>query len=304
MPDPNYRKCKMTGRANGKPLQEINMIKFEKYHGLGNDFIIFMEKDVTGLDYSKLAEKVCHRNFGIGADGMVVVAETDEADVWMKFYNADGSIAPMCGNAIRCFSLYVRNHELASADKEEISVKTGAGILYIRTDEKDGVFTARVNMGLPKFAPADIPVDFDGDKYIEESITSYDKTFKISGCFMGTTHTVIFTDELYELDIKKYGSDIETKSIFPVKTNVNFAKIEKGLTDKVDIITWERGAGQTYACGTGVCATVVIGNYLGKLAKKVDAKVPGGKMAIELTDEAVFMIGPAEKICEGYYKYN
>jgi diaminopimelate epimerase len=262
-----------------------------------------MEKDVEGLDYQKLAKKVCHRNFGIGADGMFVVAETNEADVWMKFYNADGSIASMCGNATRCFALYVRNNELVPVDKEEISIKTGAGIMTVTTSEVNGEFSAKVNMGLPTFTPANIPVKFDGDEYIEQDITSFDKTFKISGCLMGVPHMAIFTDELYELDIKKYGSDIETKSIFPMKTNVNFAKIEEGVMDRVDIITWERGAGQTYACGTGVCGTVVLGNYLGKLGKKVDAKVPGGMMSIELTDEAVYMIGPAEKICEGLFSY-
>lgn len=273
------------------------MLKFEKYHGIGNDFIIFKEEEVAGLDYSELAMKVCHRNFGIGADGMMVAAKSEKADIRMIFYNADGSEAPMCGNGVRCFSHFVRNNKLV--EKDLIAVETLAGNMLIKTEEKDGRYLARVNMGMPIFETESIPMSVSEKDYIERKIESYDREFRISALFMGTTHSVTFVDDLETLDIYKYGRNLETNPIFPNKTNVNFAKaISK---DRVDVKTWERGAGYTFACGTGACAVVVIGNLTGRLDKSVEVRVPGGKLFIELSDEGVFMTGESQKIAEGHY---
>ncbi|WP_319200373.1 diaminopimelate epimerase [uncultured Ilyobacter sp.] len=273
------------------------MLKFEKYHGIGNDFIIFREEEVEGLDYSELAMKVCHRNFGIGADGMMVAAKSEKADIRMIFYNADGSEAPMCGNGVRCFSHFVRNNELV--EKDLISVETLAGNMLIKTEEKDGRYLARVNMGMPIFETESIPMSVSEKDYIERKIESYEREFSISALFMGTTHSVTFVDDLETLDIYKYGRNLEINPIFPNKTNVNFAKVIS--KDRVDVKTWERGAGYTFACGTGACAVVVIGNLTGRLDKNVEVAVPGGKLFIELTDEGVFMTGESQKIAEGHY---
>jgi diaminopimelate epimerase len=273
------------------------MLKFEKYHGLGNDFIIFHEKDVIGLDYSELAMKVCHRNFGIGADGMMVVAKSEKADIRMIFYNADGSEAPMCGNGVRCFSHFVRNNKLV--EKEEMSVETLAGKMIIKTEEREGKFFARVNMGMPIFDTSLVPMSISEKNYIERKIMSCDKEFNISALFMGTTHSVVFTEEFESLNVEKYGRDLEINPIFPLKTNVNFAKVVS--RDMVKVKTWERGAGYTFACGTGACAVAVIGNLTGRLDKSVEVQVPGGKLLIELTDEGVFMTGESQEIAAGSY---
>lgn len=273
------------------------MLKFEKYHGLGNDFIIFHEKDVEGLEYSELAMKVCHRNFGIGADGMMVAAKSEKADIKMIFYNADGSEAPMCGNGVRCFSHFVRNNKLV--EKDVMSVETLAGDMIIKTEEKEGKFFARVNMGMPIFDTKLVPMSVSEENYIERKIISHDKEFNISALFMGTTHTVIFTEELESLEVEKYGRDLEVNPLFPIKTNVNFAKVVS--KDMVKVKTWERGAGYTFACGTGACAVVVIGNLTGRLDKSVEVEVPGGKLLIELTDEGVFMTGESKEIASGNY---
>ncbi|MDN5304773.1 MAG: diaminopimelate epimerase [Fusobacteriaceae bacterium] len=276
------------------------MIKFEKYHGLGNDFIIFLEDDVKKYNYSELAKKVCHRNFGIGADGMIIVAKSEIADIRMIFFNADGSEAPMCGNGVRCFSHYVRNNNIVS--KDVINVETLAGIMRIETSIIDNTFFAKVNMGTPIFTTKDIPMSIDEKDYILQDIISLDKTFKISSLFMGTTHSVIIVDNIENLDIIKYGSDIEVNPLFPKKTNVNFVQVVDD--ENIIVKTWERGAGFTYACGTGTCASVVMTHKLNKTKNKVTAQLPGGILIIELVDDTVFMTGPSEKIAEGQYFIN
>ena len=269
-------------------------MKFEKYHGLGNDFIIFEEKEVLGMDYEALAKKICHRKFGIGADGMIIVAPSEKAPVFMKFYNADGSIAPMCGNGIRCFTHFIVNNGIIK-DKT-FKVDTLAGVLEV-TWEETTEFMVRVYMGEPKYNPSQIPVNSDKTKFIKEIINTSYGEYEISSLFMGTTHTVILTDNLKKENIETVGKEIENNTIFPVKTNVNFMEVK--AKNEVDVNTWERGAGFTYACGTGCCASVVIGKRFGLLSDKVKVNVPGGHMYIELQGDSVYMIGPSEKICQG-----
>ena len=272
-------------------------MKFEKYHGLGNDFIIFQEKDLIDItDYQELAKKVCHRKFGIGADGMIVVAKSDKAPVFMKFYNADGSIAPMCGNGIRCFTHYIVNNQLVT-DKT-FKVDTLAGVLEVTWDNNEQ-FMVRVYMGEPNFEPKSVPVVSDKKEFVSEKIETSFGTYEISSLFMGTTHTVTFSDNLQEENIEGVGKEIENNPIFPVKTNVNFVEVKTRA--EVDVNTWERGAGFTYACGTGCCASVVMAKRFGYVDNRVKVNVPGGHMYIELEGDSVYMIGPSEKICFGEY---
>ncbi len=273
-------------------------MRFEKYHGLGNDFIIFVEEDVKGLDYSQLAEKVCHRKFGIGADGMMVVGKSDIAKFNMIFYNADGSRAPMCGNGIRCFTHYIVNNNLVL--EEEFSVETLAGVLntkYTKGEE----FMVEVYMGEAKYEPKQIPVNSDKDKFINEKIETTFGQIEVSSIFMGTTHTVVFTDDLGSVDVEGIGKEIENNPIYPVKTNVNFVEVKS--KNEIDVNTWERGAGFTYACGTGCCASVVLAKDFEKVDAIVKVNVPGGHMYVELKDSSVYMTGPSEKIAEGNYIY-
>lgn len=264
------------------------MMKFEKYHGTGNDFIIF--EISQGFDPSKLAQKVCNRHFGIGSDGMMLVEHSDIADVKMVFYNADGSIAPMCGNGIRCFAKYVYDHNIV--DGKEFKVETLAGIMKVQLESDEQQCTqVTINLGFPNF-----------DNVAGEVILKVDESsFELSTLTMGTLHSVIFTDDLEGLDIDRYGRAIENHSLFPLKINVNFVEVVDASNIKVS--TFERGVGRTLSCGTGSAASAIVSNLKGFTHKKVNVHVPGGSLIIEAKDEGVFMTGPAELICKGEYNY-
>ncbi|MBE0451174.1 MAG: diaminopimelate epimerase [Clostridia bacterium] len=263
-------------------------MKFEKYHGTGNDFIIF--KDALGFDPSRLAQNVCNRHFGVGADGMMLVNHSDIADVKMVFYNADGSIAPMCGNGIRCFAKYVYDHKIVEV--QEFSVETLAGIMKVNlySDEKQNT-QVTINLGFPNF-----------DNVVGEVILEVDETsFDLSTLTLGTLHSVIFTNDLEALDIDKYGKAIECHSLFPLKINVNFVEVVD--FENIKVSTFERGVGRTLSCGTGSAASAVVSNLKGFTGKKVNVHVPGGTLIIEAKDKGMFMTGPAELICKGEYIY-
>lgn len=300
------------------------MLNFEKYHGLGNDFIIFKEGDLRKKfkhiqseselsgEYSKLAQEVCHRNIGIGADGMIVLKQLSSDMVEMMFYNQDGSRVPMCGNGIRCFSHFIYENKILSGSLYKI--KTLAGILTVEISVEDK-FKAKVNMGSPLFQLEDIPINKENflellkendnlkneeiDSAINYKIKLDGREYTLSSVFMGTTHTVTFVDELNDNEIQESGKKIENHLIFPKKTNVNFVKIKD--RENIEMKTWERGAGLTLACGTGACSAVVIGNMkLNKLDKKVKVHLPIGELFIEL-NESVYMTGPSELISKGVY---
>jgi len=273
------------------------MIPFQKYHGLGNDFIIYNEKDVLGKDYSDLAIKSCNRNTGIGADGMIICVKKGPTRAEMVFYNADGSRAKMCGNGVRAFSQYLFDNAILKGTSYEI--ETLAGVMLIELDLSNG-FQATVNMGTPDFTPSSIPISRE-DEVINEKMNIIDKDFNITALLMGATHSVIFVDDLSSFDMIKYGSFIENMELFPDRTNVNFVEIKNSTNIKMQ--TFERGAGLTLACGTGACSAVVVGNKLNKLDKEVCVQLPLGELIIKLTDKGVFMTGPSEKIAEGKFCY-
>ncbi len=282
-------------------------MRFEKYHGLGNDFIIFNYEDVKTKDLSKLAIKSCNRNFGVGGDGMIVYEkkeslENPNGEIIMRFYNADGSSALMCGNGIRCFTHYLKNNNLFVGDKVEIT--TGAGVMRVSVYEQEK-FMVRVNMGKPKFDKKNIPMKLDvgeesckEDKYFEKKLIIDEKTFKVSSLFMGVTHTVVYVEDLKKVDIERVGKAIEKNSLYPKGTNVNFVQIIS--PEDVEVVTWERGAGLTLACGTGACAVGVVSNLLGKTKKNIKVKVPGGELFIEIGED-IFMTGPSEQVIVGEF---
>ena len=278
------------------------MVKFEKYQGLGNDFIIVNEKELIekGIpDYNEFAALVCDRHFGVGADGLLILKYVANMP-FMFYYNSDGSQAPMCGNGIRCFAHYIKNNKIVEEDT--FTVKVVPGDLTIEThQEEDGEFWAKVNMGKPIFNVNKI-INSNKEELIKEKIVVNNQEVEISYIFMGTDHAVIFVDNLSNMNIPELGSAIENYTeIFPKKTNVNFAHVKD--RNNIEIITWERGAGLTLACGTGATATAVIANYLGMVDNKVNVKVPGGMLVIDVDgkDSEAFMTGPSEKIAEGYY---
>ncbi|EQK45157.1 diaminopimelate epimerase [Paraclostridium bifermentans] len=272
-------------------------MNFWKLHGVGNDFIAidgrFDNKDSN--DYSDLAKKVCHRRFGVGADGLLVVKTSDISDVEMVYYNSDGSRANMCGNGLRCFCKFVYDNNIVK--DTEFSVYTLDGIKKISLNiESEKNYTIRVNMGKPNFNPKNIPVNTNKEVFIKEKLLIDNKEVEVSSILMGVPHTIVFVDELIKEDIYKYGKLIEENEIFPNKTNVNFVKVDD--KDNIHVYTWERGCGYTLGCGTGMTASVILANYLGKTNEIVNVKSEGGSVRIELLDD-VYMIGNAVKICEG-----
>ena len=281
------------------------MLKFEKYQGAGNDFVIVNEKELIekGIpEYGEFASQVCNRHFGIGADGLIILKYVASMP-FMFFFNADGSQAPMCGNGIRCFSHYLVNNHLI--DGNEFVVKTVPGDLTIRVnyDEEKDDFSARVNMGKPIFNIKEL-INTEKEQFLREKINIDGKEIEISYIFMGTDHSVIFVDDFSDYNIDKIGEKIENYTdLFPKKVNVNFVKVYD--RKRIEVITWERGAGRTLACGTGATASAVLARTFGFVDNKVNVKVPGGQLVIEyeVGENNAFMTGPSEKIAEGLYKF-
>lgn len=281
------------------------MLKFEKYQGAGNDFVIVSEKELIekGIpEYGEFASQVCNRHFGIGADGLIILKYVASMP-FMFFFNADGSQAPMCGNGIRCFSHYLVNNHLV--DGNEFVVKTVPGDLTIRVnyDEEKDDFSARVNMGKPIFNIKEL-INTEKEQFLREKINIDGKEIEISYIFMGTDHSVIFVNDFSDYDIDEIGKEIENYTdLFPKKVNVNFVKVYD--RKRIEVITWERGAGRTLACGTGATASAVLAKTFGFVDDKVNVKVPGGQLVIEYEggENDAFMTGPSEKIAEGLYKF-
>lgn len=276
----------------------MNTIKLTKMQGLGNDFVIvdYDQYEKTGMTMPDLAIKVCDRNFGIGADGMIIPNVTPQnkaADIGWYFYNSDGTTAQMCGNGIRCFAKYVRDKKLV--DKNKFSVETLAGIITPEIQENGEV---KVNMAKPILEPARIP--FKGENNLNYELKVDDKTFKLNAVSMGNPHCIIFVDgdeDLLDL-AKTYGPKIENHELFPEKTNVEFIKVRS--KNEIDLRVFERGCGITLACGTGACASVVAGILNNLTENKVKVNLLGGALTIEWQgseqnlEEDVFMTGPAE----------
>ena len=281
------------------------MLKFEKYQGAGNDFVIVSEKELIekGIpEYGEFASQVCNRHFGIGADGLIILKYVASMP-FMFFFNADGSQAPMCGNGIRCFSHYLVNNHLV--DGNEFVVKTVPGDLTIRVnyDEEKDDFSARVNMGKPIFNIKEL-INTEKEQFLREKINIDGKEIEISYIFMGTDHSVIFVNDFSDYDIDEIGEKIENYTdLFPKKVNVNFVKVYD--RKRMEVITWERGAGRTLACGTGATASAVLAKTFGFVDDKVNVKVPGGQLVIEYEggENDAFMTGSSEKIAEGLYKF-
>lgn len=274
------------------------MLRFEKYEGTGNDFIIFEMSELEGLQYSLLAQKVCDRRFGIGADGMIVVSPSTVASIQMIFYNADGSLATMCGNGIRCFAKYVYDHQLV--DTKVFTVETLAGIFNVEIIEnEEATSQVCVNMGRPNYFDSSVPTLESGEPFINQVIEIDQVPYTVSSLFMGTIHTVLFVEEIDEFEVVRLGSAIEKHPLYPMKTNVNFCKIID--SNHLDVVTWEKGVGMTLACGTGSVACAFLSQKLYDCEKKIVVHVKGGELVMELVGDDIYMTGPTTFICKGEY---
>ena len=273
-------------------------MKFTKMHGCGNDYVYVNLFEEQLDNPAEVSIKVSDRHFGIGSDGLITIGPSDKADFRMHIYNADGSEAEMCGNGIRCVAKYVYDHHLT--DKTEITVETGAGILTLILFPMDGkVQQVRVDMGEPILTPAEIPVVADGDKVIDEPIEVGGKTWNMTCVSMGNPHAVVFVDDTANFPLETYGPLFENHERFPKRTNTEFVQIISRT--EANMRVWERGSAETWACGTGTCASVMACILNGKTEDKVLVHLRGGDLTIEYDRESnhVFMTGPATEVFEG-----
>src|SRR5512144_3063653 len=258
-------------------------MRFTKMHGAGNDYVYvdcFREKVENPAE---VAIKVSNRNFGIGSDGLILIMPSDVADERMRMFNSDGSESEMCGNGIRCVAKYAYDHGIVA--KKEITAETGAGILTLRlfADGSNKVEKVRVNMGVPRLTRKEIPMLGDGDaKVINEPLNILHTTFHITCASMGNPHCVIFVDDVENFQVAKYGPLIENHDLFPRRTNVEFVQVLSRT--EVRQRTWERGAGETLACGTGASAVTVAGVLNGLTDKKILNHLSGGDLELECAE--------------------
>jgi diaminopimelate epimerase len=274
-------------------------MKFAKYHGIGNDFVLFADPDDRLEITEVMAARLCDRRFGIGGDGVIRVAPGRHgADFLMDYRNSDGSIGEMCGNGIRCLAVFAREQGLTNAT--ELKVATGAGIKTLSVMDDDLV---RVDMGSPIFEPAKIPVDHASPFGLTICLPpDSDECYEFDCVSMGNPHAVTFVDDINGVDVQRIGRQVETSTQFPNRTNVEFVRIIS--PDKVEVRAWERGSGETLACGTGACAAGVVSRLQRNTNQEVTVALPGGELQIEWSgaikdEQSVFMTGPVERSFEG-----
>lgn len=278
-------------------------MKFTKMHGAGNDYIYVNCFEEKVEDRNALAKKISDRHFGIGSDGLVFIEPSESADFKMDMYNSDGSQGKMCGNAVRCVAKFV--YDNAMTDKTEISLETLSGIKYIKVETLDGkVSTAAVDMGVPILEPKKIPVNTNteaADIVMDEKITVDGKNYQMTCVSMGNPHCVVFVDDVNKVNIDRVGPLFENSPLFPDRINTEFVRVIDSNT--IEMRVWERGAGETLACGTGACASVVACILNGFSEKDKDIKVilRGGELSIRWDSDSgsVFMTGPAETVFTG-----
>ena len=280
-------------------------IEFTKMHGLGNDFIVIDNREES-LDLSEGAvEYLCDRHFGIGADGLMLLrpASSPDADFAWWFRNSDGSIAEMCGNGIRCMAKFIADNGLVTADTDSVRIETLTGVrpITFTRDQNGRLDTATVDMGEPILDPPAIPTTFDGSMVFECPIDTDFGTFRVTAVSMGNPHAVIWVDDVEEAPVDTVGPLIETHPAFPKKTNVEFAQLMGDGTIRVRV--WERGVGETLACGTGACATLVAATLACHVGREATIELDGGELHVRWdADEHVYMTGPAVTVFTGTFE--
>ena len=277
-------------------------IDFVKMHGLGNDFILIdcLNKSLGDSSFlSYLAKKLCDRNFGIGADGLILILPSSKADLRMRIFNFDGSEAQMCGNGIRCFAKYAYENKLVS--KIKFTVETLAGIIIPElTISNNKILGVKVNMGTPKLRRREIPMNGEDTPTVVDETLKINpvQTFKITCVSMGNPHCITFVDDVQSIPVDEIGPKIENHSLFPEKTNVEFIQVVN--RKEINFRVWERGVGETLACGTGACAALVASVLNKKTNREATIHLPGGDLDIQWADDGhVYMTGPTELVFKG-----
>lgn len=281
------------------------MLTFSKMHGIGNDYIYINCFQETVTDPEKLSIFMSNVRFGVGSDGLVLILPSEVADFRMRIFNADGSEAMMCGNATRCIGKYVYEHGMT--DKTEVSLETNSGIKYLTlyvNEATNKVDAVKVDMGKAILKPAEIPVADDGDRFIAKPVVVDGVSYDMTCVSMGNPHAVVFLPEIDSLDLEKIGPSFEHHPLFPNRVNTEFIRVIDDHTLQMRV--WERGSGETFACGTGACAAAVASVLNGycKREQEILIHLRGGDLRIIYhNDESVTMIGPATFIFEGKMEY-
>jgi len=274
-------------------------MKFTKMHGCGNDYVYINCFEEAVSDAPELARRMSDRHFGVGSDGLVLImpAGQQDADLRMRMFNSDGSEAEMCGNAVRCVGKLA--FERGIAKMNPLRVQTAAGLRVLDMTVSDGkVELVRVDMGRPIFERGDIPMIGPAGNVIDEELTAGSRTFRVTCLSMGNPHCVIYVDDVETFDVHGYGRIIENHAAFPNRVNVEFAQITG--PGEILLRVWERGAGETLACGTGASAACVAGVLSGRTQRKLTAHLAGGDLELEWPEQGnVFMTGPAVEVFTG-----
>ena len=277
-------------------------MKFTKMQGIGNDYVYVNCLQETIENPSELAKKISDRHYGVGSDGLIMINPSDKADFEMEMYNADGSRGAMCGNGIRCVAKYVYDYGLT--DKTSISVETLAGIKYLDLTVEDGkVVLVKVDMGKPMLRPEEVPVVSEKEEVIDEPITVDGQEYRMTCVSMGNPHAVVFIDQdVKEFPLETVGVKFENHERFPKRVNTEFVNVLDRHTAQMRV--WERGSGETLACGTGACAVAVACALNGLTEDEVTVKLLGGDLQIKWDREknTVYMTGPAEVVFDGEWK--
>ena len=273
-------------------------MKFTKMHGIGNDYIYVNGFKETVMNPSEAAKRLSDRHFGVGGDGLILIQPSEKADFKMEMYNSDGSLGAMCGNGIRCVGKYVYDYGLT--DQTRVSVETKSGIKFLDLTAKQGkVSQVEVDMGEPVLKPESVPVSLEGDSVIDREFTLGEKKYRITCVSMGNPHCVVPVENVQELEIEKMGPLFEHHSLFPDRVNTEFIRVLD--RENVQMRVWERGSGETLACGTGACAVAVACVLNGWTQEQITVHLLGGELKIRWDREKnrVFMTGPAQTVFEG-----
>ena len=271
---------------------------FTKMHGLGNDYVCINSFRERVEDPPGFARTLCDRHYGIGADGLILICPSKVSDFKMEIYNSDGSVAGMCGNGIRCLGKYVYDYRLTG--KETLSIETKSGIRNMHLHIQDGkACGAMVDMGVPRLNAHSIPILSEKDLVINDPIEVQEKNYRMTGISMGNPHAVIFSEEINGISLEETGRELEFHPRFPERANIEFCHVT--ARDRMEIRVWERGVGETLACGTGACAAVVASVLNDLTDEEVIVKLLGGELSVRWDRKVnhVFLEGPAVKVFDG-----
>lgn len=284
-----------------KVINNSDEIRFTKMHGIGNDYIYINCLEKMPSDLPRLAVEMSDRHFGVGGDGIVLICPSDRADFKMRMFNNDGSEARMCGNASRCIARYLHDNHLTANNVINLETLSGIKVLSLNLGGDGEVESVTVDMGEPVLVPSEIPVDYPGDTMVEQGVNTSQGVVTVTAVSMGNPHGVVFVDRIEDVPFDTLGPELERHTIWPDRANIEFVEVLGPA--EVRMRVWERGTGETLACGTGACATTVAAALTGRTGRDITVHLRGGDLNVRWGDDNhVYMTGGATKVFDGIYK--